>query len=85
MKQKSSEDEIYKKILRAMYKNLGEGPYRIEFSADDGGSYVCIKIGMTNPQGRLEDEYPNFPLEVWPGDDGWRVIIKKVPKEMMYA
>ena len=85
MKDKTTEDEIYKKILRALYKNLGEGPYRIEFGTDDGGRHVQIKIGMTNPQARLENEYPNFPLEIWPGTDGWRVIIMKVPKEMLYA
>ena len=83
MKKKLDEDTTYLELLKVLHNHLGEGPYRIKFTSDDGGSMVHVQIGMKDPLGLLEDEYPNFPLHIWPSFMGHRVVIVQMPKEML--
>jgi len=83
MKNKLDEDTTYLELLKVLHNHLGEGPYRIKFTSDDGGSMVHVQIGMKDPFGLLEDEYPNFPLHIWPSFMGHRVVIVQMPKEML--
>ena len=64
MKKKLDEDTTYLELLKVLHNSVGEGPYRIKFTSDDGGSMVHVQIGMKDPLGLLEDEYPNFPLHI---------------------
>ena len=83
MKDKIDEDTIYMQLLKVLYEHLGEAAYRIKFTSDDGGSMVQVQMGMKDPQDVLENEYPNFPPDIWPTFMGWRVVIVQMPEESL--